>query len=44
MVEQRINSEVLTKVPCEIHAGKTHWVVCPSKGNKGTTRGKEKIF
>ena len=42
IVEQRINSEVLIKVllkPMNNPLG-----VSPSKGNQGTTRGKEKIF
>ena len=42
MVEQRINSAVQIKVlikPMNNPLG-----ICPSKGNQGTTRGKEKIF
>ena len=42
MVEQRINSKVYIKVLCE--AMKDPLGVSPSKGNQGTTRGKEKIL
>ena len=42
MVEQRINSEVKIKVLCETH--KDSLGVSPSKGNQGTTLGKEKIL
>ena len=41
MVKQRINSEVKLKCYLNIHE---ELGVSPSKGNQGTTRGKEKIF
>ena len=43
--EQRINSEVQIKVLCKAHERPTgRYIISPSKGNQGTTRGKEKIF
>ena len=42
MVEQRINSEVYIKVLIEPMNNPLG--VSPSKGNQGTTRGKEKVF
>ena len=40
VVEQRINAEVQIKVLCEIH---DPLGIGPSKGNQGTTQGKEKL-
>ena len=40
MVEQRINSEC--KLKCYVKPVKDPLGVIPSKGNQGTTRGKEK--
>ena len=42
MVKQRINSEVKIKVLIE--PTNNPLGVSPSKGNQGTTRGKEKIY
>ena len=56
MVEQRINSEVYTgaiigdvsvpwcKLKCCVKPMKDPLGVSPSKGNQGTTRGKEKLL
>ena len=41
-VEQRINSEC--KLKCSVKSMKDALGVSPSKGNQGTTRGKEKIL
>ena len=42
MVEQRINSKC--KLKCYVTPMKDPLGVSPSKGNQGTTRGKEKIL